>query len=136
MSDVFSKKKRSKIMSRVRGHGNAATELRLIKILRTHKIRGWRRRSKIFGRPDFIFPAQRLALFVDGCFWHGCPQHFSIPLQNREFWLRKIERNIKRDKLVRARLRIASWRILRIWQHELKNPDLVARRIRKSLSII
>jgi DNA mismatch endonuclease, patch repair protein len=136
MVDMFSRQQRSEIMSKVKGSGNRATELRLIAIFREYKIRGWRRRKAVFGKPDFIFPASRLAIFVDGCFWHGCPTHGSIPVSNRLFWLRKIKRNCDRDRLVNRELRKTGWRVLRIWQHDLRKPALVARRIGRSLSRI
>ena len=129
MADIFSKKKRSEIMSRVKSHGNAATEIRLIDIFHEHGIKGWRRSRMVFGKPDFIFPKTRLAIFVDGCFWHGCPTHGAIPITNKRFWEEKIKRNINRDHIVRQKLRALGWRILRIWQHELRHPTRVARRI-------
>ena len=129
MTDVFSPQKRSEIMSRVKGTGNKATELRLIGILRSNKITGWRRRSTIFGRPDFVFPRAKVAVFVDGCFWHGCPRHGSMPLTNSEFWRRKLERNRKRDRLVNSTLRKRGWMPLRLWQHELQVPEQVAKRL-------
>jgi DNA mismatch endonuclease (patch repair protein) len=133
MTDVFSRAKRSKIMSRVRGRENAATELRLIQIFRQARISGWRRRRALFGKPDFTFSAARLVIFVDGCFWHGCPLHGSVPTANGEFWARKLSRNVERDRLVGMTLRARSWRVLRIWQHELRNPAKVARRVRRML---
>ncbi|MCW5680016.1 MAG: DNA mismatch endonuclease Vsr [Xanthobacteraceae bacterium] len=133
MADVFSRSKRSEIMSRVKGHGNALTELRLLHILREKRLTGWRRKSKIIGRPDFIFRAERVAVFVDGCFWHGCPKHGSIPKTNEEFWSSKLKRNRQRDREVSAELRRLGWTPVRIWQHELKNPDRIARRIATSL---
>jgi DNA mismatch endonuclease, patch repair protein len=104
MADVFSKPKRSDIMARVLGHGNKATELALIKVFRRHGITGWRRHRPIFGNPDFIFPKIKLTLFVDGCFWHGCPKHETQPATNRAFWRKKLARNKARDRLVNARL--------------------------------
>jgi len=68
MVDVFEAEKRSEIMSRVRSSGNLATEIRLIRIFRTYGINGWRRNISVFGKPDFVFPKSRLAVFVDGCF--------------------------------------------------------------------
>ena len=85
MADVFTPLKRSEVMARVKSRGNRATEMRLIRIFRDFEIKGWRRRAKVFGNPDFIFRAARLAVFVDGCFWHGCPIHGSIPETNRRF---------------------------------------------------
>lgn len=133
MADMFSTKQRSEIMSKVKSRGNHATELRLIGIFREFQIRGWRRRAVIFGNPDFIFPTARVAVFVDGCFWHCCPVHGSVPATNRVFWTRKLHRNKERDRLVRQTLRNSGWRVLRIWQHELREPEKVARRVSRSL---
>ncbi len=133
MTDVFSKQKRSAIMSRVKNRGNLATEVRLVRLLRAYGIKGWRRHLPITGQPDFAFPHARLAVFVDGCFWHGCPEHGSIPVQNRTFWMQKLARNKQRDGEVRRNLKRAGWEVLRIWQHELKEPDKVIRRIHASL---
>lgn len=134
MGDVFSLEKRSEIMSRVKGWGNLATEERLVKILRQNGLTGWRRKSETLGKPDFVFPAARLAIFVDGCFWHSCPKHGSIPASNRIFWLRKLNRNVKRDKFVTKELRALGWSVVRIWQHELRKPSKVVQRINRSLT--
>ena len=120
-------------MSRVKGRENQATELRLMHVFRQFGIRGWRRRASIFGSPDFIFPTVQLAVFVDGCFWHGCPIHGSVPATNQIFWKRKLSRNKKRDKVVGQKLKNSGWRVLRIWQHELREPDKVARRVGRLL---
>lgn len=135
MGDVFSKKKRSEVMSRVRSRGNRATELALIGLLRRQRISGWRRNIAVFGSPDFIFPAERVAIFVDGCFWHNCRKHRSIPVSNRDFWKQKLDRNATRDRLVNRTLRNRGWRVVRIWQHELAKlkEEVVAKRIRLKL---
>ena len=85
-------------------------------------ITGWRRGWPLFGRPDFVFPAARLAVFVDGCFWHGCPKHYTKPANNRAFWRRKLEANRARDRRVNRELKRLGWRILRIWKHDLRLP--------------
>ncbi len=121
MADVFSREKRSEIMSRVRGKGNRATELRLISLFRRNRVTGWRRHYPLFGNPDFVFPKLRIAVFVDGEFWHGHPARCKIPKTNRAFWVEKIERNKKRDRLVNRTLREKGWVVVRIWQHELGN---------------
>ncbi len=135
MPDVFTKAKRSDVMSRIRGRGNKDTELALAKLFRRHQITGWRRHQNIFGKPDFIFRRVRLAVFVDGCFWHGCPEHGTQPKGNAAFWKRKLSRNIARDRLVTRALRRANWRVLRVWEHELakKNEARLFRRIQKVL---
>jgi DNA mismatch endonuclease (patch repair protein) len=134
VADVFSPSKRSEIMARVKGRENRSTELRLIQIFRDFEIHGWRRRAAVFGRPDFVFPKSRVAVFVDGCFWHACPAHCSIPVSNRIFWTSKLTRNRERDRLVGRELKKAGWTVLRIWQHDLKKPKLVASRVRRSLA--
>jgi DNA mismatch endonuclease, patch repair protein len=168
MPDVFTKAKRSAVMSRIRGAGNKGTELRLIILMRAAGITGWRRgvklrfapeclrtdasrRTTLGGRratpvskssvlsvsavvqfrtitirPDFVFPQQRLAVFVDGCFWHGCPRHATWPKNRAAFWLAKLSGNKSRDRLHNRLLREHGWRVLRIWEHALA-PRLAAR---------
>jgi len=135
MADVFSRRKRSEIMSRVKSSGNRATEFALMTLFRRHRISGWRRRARIFGNPDFIFPAQRLSVFVDGCFWHGCPRHSTHPSSNRAFWRSKLAGNKRRDRLVSRTLKQRGWRVLRVWQHELsrRNEKRLAARVRRAL---
>ena len=131
MADIWNARKRSAVMSRIRSQGNHATELRLIELFRTHKVTGWRRITKLFGKPDFVFPRQRVAVFVDGCFWHrhaGCKFCYT-PKSRLEFWLPKFERNVQRDRLVTRTLRKKGWRVVRIWECEL-GP----RRIQRVLS--
>ena len=122
-------------MSRIRGRGNKYTEIALARLLRQNKITGWRRHLPIFGRPDFAFQKQKLVVFVDGCFWHGCPKHSSLPATNRAFWKRKFSANKLRDILVTRTLRSQGWRVLRIWEHELgrKNTTKLCRRISGAL---
>ena len=124
MPDVFTKLKRSAVMARIRGHGNKDTELALMKLFRQHRITGWRRHQKVFGKPDFIFRKLRLAVFVDGCFWHGCPKHCKIPAGNRAFWKKKFAANKTRDRRVNQELRKLGWRVIRILEHDL--TELVA----------
>ncbi len=84
-------------------------------------------------RPDFVFPKLRLAVFVDGCFWHGCPRHATKPRHNAAFWRRKLAANRTRDRRVNRTLRAAGWRVLRIWEHELakRNERRLAARLRR-----
>jgi DNA mismatch endonuclease, patch repair protein len=135
MPDVFTKAKRSEMMSRIRGRGNKDTEITLAKLLRRNRITGWRRNNKIFGKPDFIFKKLKLAVFVDGCFWHGCPKHGTQPKGNRSFWKNKFVRNKARDRLVTRMLRAQGWRVLRIWEHELarKNEVRLLKRLQWAL---
>jgi len=131
MTDVFTKEKRSEVMSRIKGKGNRDTELATIRILRKHHISGWRRNQAVLGKPDFVFPKQMVALFVDGCFWHGCPKHSNMPKNNRAFWKKKLDGNKARDRFVTRELKKTGWRVVRAWEHELKNPQHVAKKIMK-----
>lgn len=123
MADVFSRRKRAQVMSRIRGSGNRDTELRLIAIFRAHGFTGWRRGRPLPGKPDFVFPHEKLAVFVDGCFWHGCPIHATWPKNNAAFWRKKILGNRRRDLAVNSLLRRAGWRVVRIWEHELRRSN-------------
>jgi len=134
MPDVFTKAKRSEVMSRIRSRGNEATEIALAKLFRRNKITGWRRNKPVFGKPDFIFPAIKLAVFVDGCFWHGCPRHATKPKNNRAFWRRKFFRNKARDLLVNRELRKLGWHVVRIWECSLqRHPLNCLRRVQRVL---
>lgn len=129
MPDVFTKEKRSQVMSRIRGKANKDTELVLVAIFRQNKITGWRRHARVFGKPDFIFPKSKVAVFVDGCFWHRCPKHSNMPANNREFWLKKLTANETRDLLVVKTLQKQGWRVIRIWEHDLRKPKKLISRI-------
>ena len=144
MADIFTPRKRSAVMSALRSHGNAATALRLIALFRVHGITGWRRgaslqwkgeglKLKAFRvKPDFVFRPHRRAVFVDGCFWPGCPLHATQPKTNAAFWRKKIATNRTRDRLVTRSLRRLGWRVLRILEHELKRENTV-RLVRRRL---
>jgi len=133
MADTFTKTERSGIMRAVRGRGNKVTELALARLFRKHRVRGWRRRADVFGKPDFLFPAQKVAVFIDGCFWHGCPKHLRMPASNAEYWTSKINRNKQRDLLVSRTLKRKGWHVLRIWEHEIRNAEALMLRIRQAL---
>ncbi|MBI1178058.1 DNA mismatch endonuclease Vsr [bacterium] len=134
MPDVFIVQKRSEVMPRIRGCGNKDTEVALANLLRANRLFGWRRHPPIFGKPDFVFRKQRIAIFVDGCFWHCCPKHSNLPANNRVFWQKKLAANVARDRRVNRELRTLGWRVIRIWEHDLKKPARALARIRKALS--
>jgi DNA mismatch endonuclease (patch repair protein) len=123
-------------MSRIHGRGNKDTEMAMAKLLRAHGIKGWRRNQEVFGKPDFVFRQERLAVFVDGCFWHGRPKHATKPKNNRAFWRRKLSANKVRDQVVIRMLRLTGWRVLRVWEHELarKNEARLLRRLSTAIS--
>ena len=123
-------------MSLIRSRGNRATELRLVALMREHRITGWRRNAAVFGKPDFIFRRERVAVFVDGCFWHGCPKHATKPTTRAAWWAAKLGRNKDRDRLVGRTLRKQDWRVIRIWECDLKSKSSrrIATRIAEMLA--
>jgi len=123
MVDIWSRRKRSEVMALVRSRGNKATELALARIFRRHRISGWRRNQALVGKPDFIFRKLAVALFVDGCFWHGCPRCYRRPKSNQRFWDAKVIQNRNRDRNVNRELRKLGWKVIRIWEHDLKKPQ-------------
>lgn len=135
-ADPLSVAKRSDLMARVRSTRNASTELRLLMLLRAHRIRGWRRGSRLPGCPDFVFPSRKVAVFVDGCFWHGCPTHYRSPQGARIYWAEKVARNRRRDREVTKTLRARGWLVLRIWEHSLRGSasNRVMQRIASTLA--
>jgi DNA mismatch endonuclease, patch repair protein len=134
MPDVFNKEKRSEVMAAIRSKGNKDTELRLVALFRASRITGWRRAQRLPGKPDFVFRRQRLAVFVDGCFWHGCPKHGRQPGSNAGYWLTKLARNRERDRDVCRALRKLGWTVIRLWEHDLAAPARVTGRIHRALT--
>ncbi|MEQ1892997.1 MAG: very short patch repair endonuclease [Planctomycetota bacterium] len=121
----MSREKRSRLMSRVRGRGNKSTELALAKIFRSLGVNGWRRHKRVAGcYPDFIFPRRGAAVFVDGCFWHGCPRHYTRPASRMDYWDAKIVANRKRDKQAVKRLSEAGWTVWRLWECQVREKRL------------
>ena len=127
---------RSRLMSAIRKRGNRSTELAFRLYLVRAGLRGWEMHaSDIPGCPDFLFPEKRIAVFVDGCFWHGCPKHATKPANNRAFWKKKLAGNKTRDRLVNRTLRRAGWRVIRIWECNLaKHPEASIRQIQRELN--
>ncbi len=134
MPDDMTRAQRSYTMSRIRSKGNEATELRFLHLLRNAGLTGWRRRTRIPGRPDIVFGRERVVVFLDGCFWHGCPQCYAPPKSHIDYWGPKIAGNITRDKKISAQLRSAGWIVVRIWQHSIRAyPRRTLRRVRLAL---
>src|ERR1700722_12922630 len=134
MPDVFSKAKRSHVMSLIKSKGNKDTELKFVAFLPSHDITGWRRQQSLPGKPDFIFRRERLAIFVDGCFWHGCRTHCRMPKSRRDFWPPKIAKNRARDRRVNLILKSQGWRVIRVWEHSLSNPRRILNQIKTILA--
>ena len=116
---------RSQSMSHIRGKDNATTERVLRMAFVRAGQRGWLLHSDLLGKPDFYFPVHRLAIFVDGCFWHGCTKCGHVLKTRTEFWLGKLKRNRQRDRSVVRQLRLRGIRVIRVWEHRLKKPELV-----------
>ncbi len=123
MTDVFSLDKRSDIMKKIKPSGNKTTELQLITVFNDLGITGWRRHYNVKGHPDFVFPRSKIAIFVDGCFWHGHGCRNIWPKENAEYWDKKRERNIAHDKKVTALFENRGWTVIRIWECELKKKN-------------
>jgi DNA mismatch endonuclease, patch repair protein len=119
MADVFTPQRRSAIMALIRSTGNASTEQRLVRLLRANGFKGWRRGLPLLGSPDFVWKRERLVLFVDGCFWHGCPRHGRAPRSRVAYWTAKLARNARRDRKVTRMLRAKGWTVLRVWECRL-----------------
>ena len=134
MADIFSANKRSEIMSKVRSKGNKSTELKLIQYFHDEGIHGWRRNYKVKGHPDFVFLQQRVAVFVDGCFWHGHDCRNTCPANNQDYWEKKRKRNIDHDKEISEMFKKRGWIVIRIWECELlkKNNNI----LRQKMSVI
>lgn len=124
MVDIFNRTIRSSIMKKVHSKGNKSTELKLISLFRERHIIGWRRNYQVKGHPDFVFLNKRIAIFVDGCFWHGHDCRNTRPKDNQEYWQIKRERNIQHDIIINTLLENRGWTVVRIWECELKKSNV------------
>ena len=131
MSDIFEPEKRSAIMSKVRSKDNKSKELKLIKYFKENDIHGWHRGYKVKGHPDFVFLDYKIAIFVDGCFWHGHDCRNTRPSENAEFWQKKRERNMLHDREITALVEARGWTVIRIWECELskKNENTLVKKL-------
>ncbi|MCI8595271.1 MAG: very short patch repair endonuclease [Clostridia bacterium] len=131
MADIFNKEKRSQVMSAIRSKQNKSTELKLIAVFKQNNIHGWRRNYKVKGHPDFIFLEKKIAIFVDGCFWHGHDCRNTRPSDNSDFWQKKRERNMLHDKKITNLFESRGWTVIRIWECELlnKNREILNKKI-------
>jgi len=111
-------------MASVKSRDTKSTELKFISILKEKGITGWRRNYQLTGKPDLVFPRLKIAVFIDGCFWHGCPSHCRMPSSNVKYWNNKIGKNKIRDKQITKALKMKSWKIIRIWEHGIKTGKL------------
>lgn len=131
MADVFSEKKRSEIMSKIRSK-HTKVEVSLRKKVWNSRMRYRLHCKKLPGKPDFVFPSKKIAVFVDGCFWHGCPKCYRKPKNNKKYWEWKLKYNKDRDKKHNKELRKMGWRALHFWEHEIKkSPDKCVEKIKR-----
>lgn len=137
MADVYDKEKRSAVMRSVKSKGNKSTEIALINVFREYGIIGWRRQYPVKGRPDFVFLDKKVAIFVDGCFWHGHNCRNIHPQKNKEYWSNKISNNTKRDITVTQMFISRGWEVVRIWECELKkkNRSILLAKLKRFLKI-
>ena len=136
-STSFGNLSRAVLMSLVRSKGNKTTEVRMANLLRASGITGWRRHHKLAGNPDFVWRKERVALFVDGCFWHGhdCGRNLT-PRINAELWEKKITATRRRDSANSRAMREHGWTVVRIWECQLRRkPEVCLRRIRSALKL-
>jgi DNA mismatch endonuclease, patch repair protein len=127
VTDKISKKQRSELMSKIKSK-DTKLEMVFRKRLWNKGLR-YRVYPNVAGRPDLIFPTRRLAVFVDSCFWHNCPRHARKPNSNKKYWYAKLKRNSERDKKVTMELRDSNWKVLRFWEHDLKDLDKCVERV-------
>ena len=111
-------------MASVKSRDAKSTELKFISLLKEKGITGWRRDYPLTGKPDIVFSRFKIAVFIDGCFWHGCPHHCRMPSSNVNYWNNKIEKNKIRDKKITKALKMKGWQVIRIWEHEIKTGKL------------
>lgn len=129
MVDVHTKEQRSYNMSRIRSK-NTVPELTIRKLLFGRGCRNYRVNTKLTGKPDIVFPSAKVAIFIDGCFWHKCRKCFVRPKTDSKHWQQKISRNVKRDVHVNAILKKEKWEVLRFWEHGVKkNPEKIVDKI-------
>ncbi|MFC1548703.1 very short patch repair endonuclease [Candidatus Omnitrophota bacterium] len=134
MADVLTKDQRRYCMSQIRGK-DTKIEVLLRKELRRKGLKGWRSNYKLEGKPDVVYPKEKIAIFCDGCFWHGCPKCYKPPKTNKKFWKPKIRQNIYRDETVNGILRKKGWKVIRLWEHDLKKHlNKCIKRIDKTLA--
>jgi len=125
--DTVSKATRSRYMAAVRSKGNQSTEKIMLSLLRAQMLSGWRRHYSITGTPDFCWPKKKIALFVDGCFWHGCPRCYKTPKSNVKFWREKMVRNKRHDRRVNSYLRRKGWSVIRVWECQIQTKRTLNR---------
>jgi DNA mismatch endonuclease (patch repair protein) len=133
MADTFTREQRSQIMRQVKSK-DTSLELRLRRLIWRRGLRYRVNVAGLPGKPDIVFTRQRIVIFVDSCFFHGCSAHLRRPKSNQEYWDAKIARNILRDQTVNAEYQQMDWQVFRLWEHELKTDvEICADRIESAV---
>ncbi|MEX0622251.1 MAG: very short patch repair endonuclease [Candidatus Woykebacteria bacterium] len=132
--DKHTPQQRSFNMSQVKSR-DTKLEIKFRDLMTQSGLSGYELNGNVFGKPDIVFPRNKTVIFLDGCFWHKCPEHFVMPTTRIDFWDKKIGGNVKRDKIVDRGLKKSGWYVLRFWEHELRSDlDKCVGRIKKFLS--
>lgn len=128
--DTVPKAIRSKIMSKIRSK-HTKPELQFRRLLQKNRIKYRLHYGK--EKIDLAIPSRKIAIFIDGCFWHQCPWHSHIPQSNKKYWIPKLQRNKLRKKKKDQRLKRTGWKAIHIWEHKLKNPEKLEKKLEKSI---
>jgi DNA mismatch endonuclease (patch repair protein) len=129
MVDILTQEQRKYNMSRIKGK-NTGPEVNLRKLLFAKGVRGYRIHYKLSGKPDIVFTRKKIAIFIDGCFWHKCPVCFKEPETRKEFWMKKINSNVERDNNFNNKLQNEGWTVIRFWEHDVrKQPEKIVSEI-------
>jgi DNA mismatch endonuclease, patch repair protein len=136
VADWLTPTQRSYNMASIRSTKNRSTEEAFVRLLRDAHVTGWRRHRHLPGKPDFTFYSERTVVFIDGCFWHGCPACYRLPEDNRKYWAAKLQMNRRRDRRNTRTLGAQGWRVMRVWEHTLKTEQGRLRVLRRLLSLI
>lgn len=133
MTDVLSPEQRHRNMCKIKGQ-NTGPEIKLRKLLYHSGIRGYRIHYNLPGKPDLVFIKKKIVIFIDGCFWHRCPECYKEPKTRVEFWRTKIGKNVEHDVKINELLKNMGWKVIRIWEHDVrKNPIDIVNRITQLL---
>lgn len=136
MTDRVSPETRSRVMSSVKSKGSKIEQAFESLLIDEERQNCVKHSPNITGKPDFAFPDAKVAVFVDSCFWHGCDEHLRLPASNQDYWIKKIERNKRRDREVEETLSSEGWRVLRIWEHDLKDENTMAEKLEQMRELL
>lgn len=135
MTDKVSKEVRSSTMRAVKST-ETKIEMKVRTTLWKNGVRYRKNVKKLFGKPDIVIKKEKLVVFIDSCFWHGCKEHCRIPTSNIDYWNKKIQRNIERDLKVTEYYVALGWKVIRAWEHEIKNEHEFQRVIEEIINYL